>query len=362
MGALPGGKVTITDLAQRLGISKASVSYALNGQAGVSETTRARVLAMAAELGWYPSSSARALSHSRSEAVGIVLSRDPAQIGSEPFYMHVLAGIETVLGAHEMSLMLRLVEPRREPGDGARDLAVYERWAGERRVDGVILFDHFRADPRPPLLERLGLPYVRLGAGDDVAPTARGASVTVAQAVDAATLVEALHARGHRHIAHICGPVALLHEEARVAGVAAHAQRLGMSVVVSAADYSADDGGTATIAVMAGLVPGTQGFPTAIIYGNDLMAVGGLRALGMLRLAVPGQVSVVSWDDSILCRLSSPPVAALGRNPLELGSRSAQLLLELMAGHEPRNAASAPGVLQLRDSLGNNAYGPAAGD
>ncbi|MDD0859935.1 LacI family DNA-binding transcriptional regulator [Arthrobacter alpinus] len=72
-GAPQAGKVTISDLAHRLGISKASVSYALNGQSGVSEATRARVLALAGELGWYPSSSARALSHSRTDSVGIVL-------------------------------------------------------------------------------------------------------------------------------------------------------------------------------------------------------------------------------------------------------------------------------------------------
>ncbi|MHA7303771.1 LacI family DNA-binding transcriptional regulator [Arthrobacter sp. TMN-49] len=105
------GNVTIADLAQQLGISKASVSYALNGRAGVGQETRDRVLALAAELGWYASSSARALSQSRSETVGIVLLRDAEQVGSEPFYMNVLAGIEAVLAEREQNLMLRIVSP-----------------------------------------------------------------------------------------------------------------------------------------------------------------------------------------------------------------------------------------------------------
>ncbi len=350
------GKVTISDLARRLGISKASVSYALNGQPGVSESTRGRVLALAGELGWYPSSSARALSQSRTEAVGIVLYRDPEQIGEEPFYMSVLAGIEAVLGTHDMNLLLRIMDPRAVAGPQRRDLAVYERWAGEGRVDGVILFDLVRNDPRPAVLDRFRMPYVRLGAGIDTSPEPRNSNLTVSQALGAATVVDALHERGHRRIAFISGPVELVHEEMKTAEIMAHASRLGMTVALSPSDYAADDGGLATIALMAGLVPGSPDFPTAIIYGNDLMAVGGLQALGRLNLTVPGHVSVVSWDDSILCRLSSPGIAAIVRDVSEFGRNSAQLLLDLIAGHEPRNLEAAPGVLCVRESLGRNAF------
>jgi len=200
------------------------------------------------------------------------------------------------------------------------------------------------------------MPYVRLGAGIDTLPAPRNSNLTVSQALGAATVVEALHERGHRRIAFVSGPVDLVHEEMKTAEIVAHAERLGMTVALSPSDYSADDGGLATIALMAGLVPGSPEFPTAIIYGNDLMAVGGLQALGRLKLSVPGQVSVVSWDDSILCRLSSPGIAAIGRNVSEFGRNSAQLLLELIAGHAPRNLEAAPGVLCVRESLGRNPF------
>jgi DNA-binding LacI/PurR family transcriptional regulator len=346
----PDGKVTISGLAERLGISKASVSYALNGQPGVSEPTRARVLALAAELGWYPSSSARALSQSRSEAVGIVLARSPEEVGSETFYMNVLAGIEAVLSEHDLNLMLRMVTPDPAPAP-RRDLAVYRRWAGERRVDGVIVFDHVSNDPRPQLLAGLRLPHVLVGAAEDTDPTPFGANTTVDQGLDAATVVEALHRLGHRHFAYVSGPPELSHEAARRAGIVAHAARCGMTAVFSASDYTADDGGKATIAVVAGVEPGSPAFPSAIVYGNDLMAIGGLQALKLLGLAVPAQVSILSWDDSILCQLSSPTVAALARNTMELGRRSAALLLDAMAGHEAANVPMPAGVLHARESL-----------
>lgn len=342
------GRVTINVMAERLGMSKASVSYALNGQPGVSEQTRARVIELAAELGWYASSSARALSQSRSDAVGIVLARSPEEVGSESFYMNVLAGIEAVLSDHDMNLMLRMVRPGPEPH---RDLGVYRRWAGERRVDGVIVFDHFVDDPRPSMLAALGLPHVLVGAPQNAMPTAFGANTTVDQGHDAGTVVEALHRLGHRHIAYVSGPLGLTHEAARMAGVRAHAARLGMSAVISHSDYTAADGGKATIAVVAGVEPGSALFPTAVVYGNDLMAMGGLRALKRLGLEVPGQVSVVSWDDSILCQLSSPAVAALARNTMDLGRRSAALLLEAIAGHHCANTTMPPGVLQVRETL-----------
>lgn len=364
------GNVTIADLAQQLGISKASVSYALNGRAGVGRETRERVLALATELGWYASSSARALSQSRSETVGIVLLRDPQHVGSEPFYMNVLAGIEAVLGEREHNLLLRIVAPDGvslpalpaapwvpELVSGAtaqpaarRDLAVYRRWVGERRVDGVLVFDETSNDPRPPLLEELGLPFVLVGAS--AAPAARSAATVVDQVGDAAAVIQALHRLGHACIAYVSGPEELAHEQARRALMVTQARELGMVALLAASDYTAQDGEVATIAMVAGLDSRAENFPTAIVYGNDLMALGGLAALKRLGIAVPQQVSVVSWDDSIICQFSSPPVAALARNITELGRQSARLLLEIVDGHAAGNVAMPAGILQRRGSLG----------
>ena len=67
-------RVTIADIAERAGVSKGAVSYALNGQPGVSDATRERIIAIAAELGWYPNRAARALSASRADACGLVIA------------------------------------------------------------------------------------------------------------------------------------------------------------------------------------------------------------------------------------------------------------------------------------------------
>ena len=360
-------RVTIAGLADQLGISKASVSYALNGQPGVSETTRQKVLMLARELGWYPSSSARALSHARADVIGIVLSREPEMIGSEPYYMSLLAGIESVLSAADVSLLLRMVGSA-----GTRDLAVYERWAGERRVDGVILFDHLDRDPRPALLDRLSLPFVLHGASRASADLA---GTVVDQAADAATLVRHLHGLGHRRIAHISGPLALVHERMRKAAVLADAAELGMAVREIECDYTMAGAAAATRALMDPAALGSSGssgsagssgssgssgsadLPTALIFGNDLMAMGGAAALKELGIAIPAAVSVVSWDDSILCQVGSPAVTALQRDPEEQGRSSARLLLDVIAGRDRQSISSPPGRLVVRASTGRGPTG-----
>ena len=327
-------RVTIAHIADRLGVSKASVSYALNGQPGVSEQTRQKVVAMAAELGWHPNFSARALSRSRADAIGMVLRRDPALLGTEPFYMRLLEGVEDVLSDAGQSLLLRMVGTT--PG---RDTAVYERWAGEGRVDGVIVLDRTIDDPRPAQLEQLGMPYVLHGvlpAGDD------GAERIEDQHRDAELLVSHLYELGHRRIAHVTGPLGLAHEVDRRNSVRQESVARGMEVEFAEADYTFD---TAYQQVARLIEGGSRA--TALIFSNDVMAVAGLRALTDAGAA---DRAAASWDDSMLCQYSSPTITALERYPDRAGRRTAAMLLELLDGRPWTTAAPSPSTLVVRET------------
>ncbi|WP_409074258.1 LacI family DNA-binding transcriptional regulator, partial [Micromonospora chalcea] len=132
---------TIADVARRAGVSKGAVSYALNGQPGVSEATRQRILAIAAEIGFRPSSAARALSGATAKAVGLALCRPARILGIEPFFMELISGVEAELSARSYALTLQVVS------DQDAEIAVYRRWWAERRVDGVLVCD-LRTDDR----------------------------------------------------------------------------------------------------------------------------------------------------------------------------------------------------------------------
>src|SRR5690625_1171294 len=98
---------TIVDIARSAGVSKGAVSCALNGRPGVSDTTRSRILQIAGQLGWAPSSAARALSDGRAGAIGLIIDRPALVLGTETFFMRFLAGIQEELADGGTALMLQ---------------------------------------------------------------------------------------------------------------------------------------------------------------------------------------------------------------------------------------------------------------
>ncbi|MCU1474225.1 LacI family DNA-binding transcriptional regulator [Amnibacterium sp.] len=305
-------RVTIEVLAERLGLSTASVSYALNGLPGVSATTRTRVLELADELGWRPNVGARALSRARADAVGLLLPRGAEDVGAEPYYMALLAGIESGLAEAGTALMLRFVP------DGA-DLAVYREWHAEHRVDGVFLTDLRIGDPRPALLDRLGLPYL-VHSGHRIADGWR-----FGQELETSLLIDHLAGLGHRTLLHVAGPQTLVHEQERIQEVRRACVAAGIALTTVEADYTHE--GAAEV-VRAAVQRGPD--VSAVLCGNDPMAIGCVRALR--EAGREHRVAVVSWDDSVLCETSFPSITALQRQPYETGRESARLLLSGLSG------------------------------
>ncbi|MEU0094954.1 LacI family DNA-binding transcriptional regulator [Kribbella sp. NPDC006257] len=331
-------RVTISDLARRLDISKASVSYALNGRSGVSEETRQRVLSLAEELGFHPNSAAVALSASRTRTIGIVIARDPALISTEAFYMRTLVGIEQYLNEVDSSLLLRLT------GEHGEDLDVLRRWGRQGRVDGFILFDELNDDPRVPLLKELGIPCVVVSSNapdDGVGRLISSPEETVL------LMLDHLADLGHTEIAHISGPFTFVHEQLRVRLLREHAQRRGIRVNHLEGSYAYENGAALTRSLLTGENP-----PTALVLGNDLMAVAALRVAMDLGTKVPEELSIVAWDDSPLCELARPGITAIDQQTMERGRMAADLLFRIAAGESGLHWQTPPGVLRVRDSTG----------
>ncbi|MFY1700827.1 LacI family DNA-binding transcriptional regulator [Micromonospora sp. WMMA1923] len=310
---------TIADVARRAGVSKGAVSYALNGQPGVSEATRQRILAIATEIGFSPSSAARALSGATAEAVGMALCRPARTLGIEPFFMELISGVEAELSARSYALTLQVV------ADPDAEIAVYRRWWAERRVDGVLVCDLRTDDRRVPALRKLQLPAVVIGG-----PGYTGGLAHV-WSDDAAALVETVEylvALGHRRIARVGGLPSLLHTRTRTEAFEQVCRRLGLTDAATvSSDYTGEEGARATRRLLSSATR-----PTAVIYDNDVMAIAGLSVAQEMGLAVPADVSIVAWDDSPLCKLVHPPLTALGRDIPALGAYAARQLLAVIAG------------------------------
>jgi DNA-binding LacI/PurR family transcriptional regulator len=331
-------RVTIREIARRAGVSKGAVSYALNGQPGVSEETRARVLKVAEELEWVPNPVARQLSVARSETFGLILARPAQTLSEEPFYMAFVGGLEGVLSERSYALALRTV-----PGTD-EELAAYRKWSREKRVDGVVVVDIKADDPRIPLLKELGLPTVLVGDPS----LSEGLTCVWTDSTTAMTeAVDHVASLGHQRIARVAGPPDHGHVWIRDQAFAAASRRTGLSVEIVHTDFSGDQGASATRQLMSSATP-----PTAIIYDNDLMAVAGLSTLGNLGVRCPEDVTLIAWDDSALCRITHPTLTAMSHNVVGYGAEVATRLFELLEGAEPAAHLYSTPKLQVRQSSG----------
>jgi DNA-binding LacI/PurR family transcriptional regulator len=318
-------------------VSAGAVSYALNNRPGVSEETRARVLRIAQEVGWTPNNAARALTGVGSSTVGLVITRPASVLGVEPFFMSFVSGIESVLGDRGFALLLQVA-----PGLD-RELETHRSWWSARRVDGVFVVDLRLDDPRIAHLVELGLPAVVVGDAAHAGPLPAVWSDD-AKAADEA--VRHLVAFGHRRIGHITGPEHLVHTKVRADAFRDAAASEGVSEATVSTDYSPEAGMAATRVLLDREDP-----PTALVFDNDLMAVGAVNVAAERGLRVPTDLSILAWDDSPLCRLTSPPLSALSRDVSAYGADAARVLLDAISGSPVASLRSSVPRLVQRGSV-----------
>ena len=314
---------TIDDVAARAGVSSAAVSFAVNDRPGVGEETRRRILQAAAELGWRPSASARALTEARARAVGLLLARGVDQLEVDPFFVRFLAGIERTLSRSDYDLVLRVASEI--------DTDAYGQLAASGRVDGFLLCDVEVDDSRFDVLAETSVPAVV--AGHPVSPCPFPWVET--EHADGMRLVaEHLLELGHRSVGFVGGPADYEHVQAR----------LGMwRDTLTAAGV--DPGPVAHR-------PGElfDGRVTAIAHTSDGLAAAGLAAARERGIAVPGDLSITGFDDSPLAALSAPPVTSVRVDYAGFGEGAAAALLASIAGEPLPEFVAAPPELVVRAS------------
>ena len=330
---------TIADVAQRAGVSKGLVSFALNDRPGVNVATRERILTVAAEMGWSPDVRARSLSTNRSFALGLVLQRDTEIVAGDPFFPAFIAGVERELSPAGQALVLASVP------SGPREEDTYRKLASERRVDGVFLADLRAADDRLALVESLGLSAVTLGHPDVDSPFP---AVSVDDVDGVVATVAHLVGLGHRSLAHVAGAPGMLHGRRRRDAFARACAERGVDHRVMETDFSAREGAQATRALLADAAT----LPTALTYANDVMALAGIAVAQRSGLSVPRDLSIAGFDDTDLARYAYPSLTSVATDAVEWGAVAARTLLAAIAGGEAGDAELAPAHLVVRESTG----------
>jgi len=345
--AVPSGHVNLRTLAEHLKLSQTTVSLVLNNSpAGKSipQETRNRVIEAAAKFNYRPNYFARSLRQSRSMSVGVL-----APDLSEGYFTSVMSGVVQELNRAHYFYFTACHDWKRE------FIEQYPRLLVERAVDGFLLLN------TPADSIDVPVPVVAISAHNAVA----GVTNIVLdhhRAVEQA--LTHLYQLGHRRIAFIRGPKAIPDAEFRWESIQQVAQEIGLrldpSLVlrIDAGGWSMKTGQhpmTPEIGYrpVQALLKKTRDF-TAIFCFNDISAIGAIRALKDAGLSVPGDVSVVGFDDIQSAAFSTPSLTTVRQPLMEMGKRGAQILLERIADREkefPAEIIVAP-ELVVRESTG----------
>ena len=320
----------IRDVARMAGVSVASASFALNGQPGVADGTRRRIVAIAEQLGYRANPQAQALRRGRTTTYGFVVRNF-----ANPFFLEVLSGAEEVAGEAGATLLVldsrySLERERRHLQEMAAQrlagLAIAPVGTGE----SVRLWH----DLRP------GAPVVALNAS-----AARITGVSRVRPDNAAAVglpLRRLAELGHTSVAFLSAPRRLMADPDRLRYFRRLSRVLGLRATVVYSPLTMGDVQQAVQAVLAG-----PDAPTAVITNSDYTAHAVYKAARELGLRIGPGVSVVGHDDLATSELLDPPLATIWLNRREMGRA---LMLRLL-GRVPPGDYVAPVELIERDSL-----------
>lgn len=328
---------TLADVARMAGVSTATVSRCLNEPGLVIGPTRDRVMAAVDALGYAPNFSARALAVRSTSTVGVVIPTMDNAI-----FARGVQAFQEELGRNDKTLLIASSGYREDlEAEQIRTLVA-------RGADGLLLIGLHRAAEVYDFLRRRGVPAVAAWCFAPDPPLPCVGFDNVAAMAELARLVVA---GGHRRIGMISAPTAA-NDRARdrVAGV-----RLAMAEAGLRADaltlvetaYGLDTGCAALHAILA-RAPRT----TAVLCGNDVLAVGALRAARQAGLRVPDDISITGFDDIDLATLAEPGLTTVHVPHRDMGRRAARALLDAIASGTPPVGVQLATDIRQRGSLG----------
>ncbi|ARA92831.1 hypothetical protein AWN76_006400 [Rhodothermaceae bacterium RA] len=325
---------TIRQVAERAGVSVATVSRVLNGSDRVLAITRKRVLEAMEALQYLPNETARILSTGKTNVIGVLL---PDLHGE--FYAKVSQGIERMARTEGYHLLVSSSH-----SDEAEAGTMIRTMLG--RVDGlIVMWPRLEAASLTALVPP-DLPIVLLNAAADGAvPTVRFDNQT-----GAAAMTRHLASHGHRRIAFLKGPAGNYDAEERLAGYRDALRELDLPADPALeldGNFLRESGYRAVEALLA-----LEPRPTALFAANDSMAIGALLGLRERGVRVPDDLALAGFDDIPPAQYLIPQLSTV-RSPMQdLGEHAMHTLLALLGGDDPEPITTLPTRLMLRESCG----------
>jgi LacI family transcriptional regulator len=312
----------IREVAKRAKVSIATVSRAMNSPETVDPQTAERVRKAVAELNYFPDSHARSLVSGRSRILGLIVSDI-----TNPFFPELVKGFEDVALRHGYEIIIGSTNYE------SSRMALCVRRMLERKVEGVAIMTSEMEQHLIEQLVRRNIPSVFLDVGT-VRPLVSNIEVDYASGIQEA--VRHLLQLGHTRIGFISGPLGL--KSARIRrraflGCLEGAGTLEEKDLVRESDHTIDGG----LEAMSRLLE-LPHVPTAVLASNDLTAIGAMRAVRSRGLTVPGDVSVIGFDDIHFAAFTEPPLTTVSLSRWELAETAFGALMKHVEQRDPEKA------------------------
>jgi DNA-binding LacI/PurR family transcriptional regulator len=310
--------VTIKDVAKVANVAPSTVSRVIANSSRISEKTKERVREVMDQLGYHPNFIARSLASQSTRAIGLVMPSSTDVVFQNPFFPTVLTGLSE--GAHAKQYALHMTTGKTE--DEIFDGVVAMVQGG--RVDGVILLYSKVEDRVIAYLKERNFPFVVIGKpfkDDENTSYVDNDNFKAGKEV-----TEHLIQLGHDRIGFIGGNLDLVVTVERLLG---YEKALRNSGIQLADDYIVNDeflreSGQDAVKELLSL----EKPPTAMVVADDLMALGVLNKLDEMGIAVPEDISIVSFNNVLIAEMARPPLTSVDINIFELGFQAAKSLIQ----------------------------------
>jgi LacI family transcriptional regulator len=327
--------VTIHDVAQDAGVSPTTVSRYLNNRIELPPATSARIDAAIKRFNYRPNLLAKRLSTGKSEAIGLVVPEI-----REPFFAEIASAVEEEAERHGYTVFMSYTR-----GDRGREIASLNR-LHDRHFDGLIMMTN---TPDDGTLARLISARKNVVLIDEDIPGVEVPRIFVDNEPGAHAATRHLIAAGHRDIAYLRGPAGLFSVLEREAGFRRAMAEANLPVhpgYIRGGSFSQELGRHSVLGLL-----DLDNPPTAILASSDNLAIGALRALRQRGIAVPVQMSLITFDDMPMTELVEPALTAIHQPVQALGRRGFEALLALMEGREAPAITRLPVELIERQSV-----------
>ncbi len=327
--------VSIKDIAKAAGVSHSTVSRALSDSRLVKEETKQRIRHLAEEMGYSPSAIARSLVTKRTQTLGLVVT-----FIADPFVAEVVQGIEETALDNGYSLIL--CQSQAAP---QREMAAV-KMLREKRVDAIIVTASRVGDLYMPLLEEVGVPIVLINNQQNGQYVY---SVATDNFQGGELAGQYLLGLGHTRIGYIAGPSEVTSSVDRLEGCKRTLRAQGLEfdpTLIASGNGRADGGREGMRRLLSSPTP-----PTAVFCYNDMTAIGALLTAKEMGYHVPGDVSIMGYDDIALAAYVDPPLTTIAQQKYEMGQQATEMALALLDGTESAvEDVFLPGRLVVRDS------------